>query len=117
LTAVTKRSERARICEHFGCAVAMSHHELVHGRGSISVKALLKNPEFFKTKAQYMLEVHMHVLHVRSHSTKRALRVCDQRGKSMRFVNAQGEPDAALEPILRQRVVSLALVTPAVAAA
>ena len=44
----TKQSERARICEHFGCVVAMSHHELVHGRGSISVKALLKNPEFFK---------------------------------------------------------------------
>jgi len=35
----------------------------------------------------------------------------------MRFVNAQGEPDAALQPILRQRVVSLAVVTPAVAAA
>ena len=109
----TKQSERARICEHFGCAVAMSHHELVHGRGSISVKALLKNPEFFKTKAQYMLEVHMHVVYVRSHGTKKALRVYDQRGKQMRFVNAQGEPDAALQPLLRQRVVSLALVTPA----
>ena len=40
------------------------------------------------------------------------IRVCDQRGKQMRFVNAQGVPDAALEYILRQRVVSLALVTP-----
>jgi len=49
---------------------------------------------------------------VRSNGTKKALRVCDQRGKQMRFVNAQGVPDAALESILRQRVVSLALVTP-----
>ena len=73
---------------------------------------LAPHPEFFKTKGQYMLEVHMHVVYVRSHGTKRALRVCDQRGKQMRFVNAQGVPDAALEYILRQRVVSLALVTP-----
>ena len=108
----TKEIERARICEHFGCAVAMSHHELVHGRGPITVKSLLKNPEFFKTKAQYMLEVHMHVVYVRSNGTKKALRVSDQRGKPMRFVNAQGGPDLALEPLLRQRVVSLALVTP-----
>ena len=108
----TKEHERARICEHFGCTVATSHHELVHGRGPITVKALLKNPEFFKTKAQYMLAVHMHCVHVRSHGTKRALRVCDQRGKQMRFVNAQGAPDAALEHLLRQRVVSLTLVTP-----
>ena len=36
---------------------------------------------------------------------------------TMRFVNAQGEPDLALEPMLRQRVVSLVLVTPAVAPA
>lgn len=108
----TKGHERARICEHFGCTVAMSHHELVHGSGPITVKSLLKNPQFFKTKAQYMLEVHMHVVYVRSNGTKKALRVCDQRGKQMRFVNAQGEPDRALEPLLRQRVVSLALVTP-----
>jgi len=108
----TRQAERARICEHFGCSVAMSHHGLVHGRGPITVKTLLKSPEFFKTRAQYMLEVHLHVVHVRSNGTKKALRVCDQRGKQMRFVNAQGEPDAALEPLLRQRVVSLALVTP-----
>lgn len=108
----TQEIERARICEHFGCAVSKSHHELVHGPKPITVKSLLKNPEFFKTKGQYMLEVHMHVVYVRSHGTKRALRVFDQRGKPMRFVNAQGGPDAALEPILRQRVVSLALVTP-----
>jgi ribosomal protein L28 len=108
----TKEIERARICEHFGCAVSSSHHELVHGRGPITVKSLLKNAQFFKTKAQYMLEVHMHVVYVRSNGTKKALRVCDQRGKQMRFVNAQGGPDLALEPLLRQRVVSLALVTP-----
>jgi len=108
----TKETERARICEHFGCAVSKSHDELVHGRGPITVKSLLKNAQFFKTKAQYMLEVHMHVVYVRSNGTKKALRVCDQRGKQMRFVNAQGVPDPALEPLLRQRVVSLALVTP-----
>jgi ribosomal protein L28 len=108
----TNEMERARICKHFGCAVAMSHHELVHGRGPITVKSLLKNAQFFKTRAQYMLEVHMHVVYVRSNGTKKALRVEDQRGKAMRFVNVKGEPDAALEPILRQRVVSLALVTP-----
>jgi ribosomal protein L28 len=105
----TKEIERARIC---GCVVSNSHHELVHGRGPITGKSLLKNPQFFKTKAQYMLEVHMHVVYVRSNGTKKALRVCDQRGKQMRFVNAQGEPDLAMEPLLRQRVVSLALVTP-----
>ena len=103
--------ERARICEHFGCKVSASHHELVHGRG-VTVKALLKNAHFFKTKAQYMLEVHKHVVHVRSHGSKRALRVCDQRGRPMRLVGAQGVPDAELEPLLRQRVVSLVLVTP-----
>ncbi len=108
----TKEIECARICEHFGCAVAQSHHELVHGCGPITVKALLKNPEFFKTKAQYMLEVHMHVVYVRSNGTKKAMCVCDQRGKQMRFVNSQGEPDVLLEPLLRQRVVSLVLVTP-----
>ena len=48
---------------------------------------------------------------------QKGLRVSDQRGKPMRFVNAQGEPDLALEPMLRQRVVSLVLVTPAVAPA
>ena len=53
----------------------------------------------------------MHVVYVRSNGTKKALRVSDQRGKQMRFVNAQGVSDLALEPILRQRVVSLALVT------
>jgi hypothetical protein len=111
----TKQSERARICEHFGCAVAMSHHELVHGRGPITVKSLLKNPQFFKTKGQYMLEVHKHVVYVRSSGTKKGLRVSDQRGKPMRLVNADGVPDAALEHLLRQRVVSLMLVTPGVA--
>jgi hypothetical protein len=30
----------------------------------------------------------------------------------MRLVGAQGVPDAELEPLLRQRVVSLVLVTP-----
>jgi hypothetical protein len=35
----------------------------------------------------------------------------------MRLVNADGVPDAALEHLLRQRVVSLMLVTPAAAAA
>jgi hypothetical protein len=34
----------------------------------------------------------------------------------MRLVNAHGVPDPELEPLLRQRVVSLMLVTPAVAA-
>ena len=93
----------------------MSHHELVHGRAPITVKSLLKNPEFFKTKAQYMLEVHMHVVYVRSNGTKKALRVSDQRGKQMRLVNAQGVPDRELEYLLRQRVVSLMLVMPAAA--
>ena len=54
----TRASERVRICEHFGCTVSLSHHNLVHGHGSTSVKSLLKNAQFFKTKAQYMLEVH-----------------------------------------------------------
>lgn len=111
----TRASERVRICEHFGCAASLSHHDLVHGRGPITVKSLLKNAQFFKTKAQYMLEVHMHVVYVRSNGTKRALRVSDQRGKQMRFVNAQGEPDLALQRLLGQRVVSLMLVKPAVA--
>jgi hypothetical protein len=111
----TRASERVRICEHFGCAASLSHHDLVHGRGSITVKSLLKNAQFFKTKAQYMLEVHKHVVYVRSNGTKRALRVSDQRGKQMRFVNAQGEPDPALQRLLGQRVVSLMLVKPAVA--
>jgi hypothetical protein len=35
-----------------------------------------------------MLEVHQHVVHVRSNGTKKALRVSYQRGKQMRFVNA-----------------------------
>jgi hypothetical protein len=35
----------------------------------------------------------------------------------MRLVNADGVPDAALEHLLRQRVVSLMLVTPAAEAA
>lgn len=113
----TKASERVRICEHFGCTVSLSHHDLVHGRGAITVKSLLKNAQFFKTKAQYMLEVHMHVVYVRTSGTKKGVRVSDQRGKPMRFVNAQGEPDLALAPVLRQRVVSLVLVTPAVAPA
>jgi len=51
---------------------------------------MLKNPLFFKTRAQYMLEVHLHVLYVRSNGTKKALRVSDQRGKQMRLVNALG---------------------------
>ena len=76
------------------------------------MKSLLKNAQFFQTMAQYMLEVHKHVVHVRSHGSKRALRVCDQRGRPMRLVGAQGVPDAELEPLLRQRVVSLVLVTP-----
>ena len=84
----TRASERVRICEHFGCTVSLSHHNLVHGDGTTSVKSLLKNSEFFKTKAQYMLEVHQHVVHVRSNGTKKALRVSYQRGKQMRFVNA-----------------------------
>jgi hypothetical protein len=107
----TKASERARICEHFGRTVSQSHHDLVHGRGAITVKSMLKNAQFFKTKAQYMLEVHMHVVYVRSNGTKKALRVSDQRGKQMRFVNAQGVPDRELEHLLRQRVVSLVLVS------
>jgi hypothetical protein len=80
------------------------------------MKSLLKNAQFFKTKAQYMLEVHKHVVYVRSSGTKKGLRVSDQRGKPMRLVNAHGVPDPELEPLLRQRVVSLMLVTPAVAA-
>ena len=73
-------------------------HDLVHGRGSITVKSLLKNAQFFKTKAQYMLEVHQHVVYVRSNGTQKALRMSDQRGKQMRLVNAQGVPDRELEP-------------------
>ena len=111
----TRASERVRICEHFGCTVSLSHHNLVHGHGSISVKSLLKNAEFFKTKAQYMVEVHKHVVYVRSSGTKKGLRVSDQRGKQMRLVNAQGVPDRELEYLLRQRVVSLMLVMPAAA--
>jgi hypothetical protein len=111
----TRASERVRICEHFGCTVSLSHHHLVHGDCTTSVKSLLKNAEFFKTKGQYMLEVHKHVVYVRSSGTKKGLRVSDQRGKPMRLVNAHGVPDAALEHLLRQRVVSLMLVTPAVA--
>ena len=83
----------------------------MHGRGAITVKSMLKNAQFFKTKAQYMLEVHMHVVYVRSNGTKKALRVSDQRGKQMRFVNAQGVPDRELEHLLRQRVVSLVMVS------
>jgi hypothetical protein len=60
--------------------------------------------------------VHKHVVYVRSSCTKKGLRVSDQRGKPMRLVNAHGVPDPELEPLLRQRVVSLMLVTPAVAA-
>ena len=71
---------------------------------------MLKNPLFFKTRAQYMLEVHLHVLYVRSNGTKKALRVSDQRGKQMRLVNALGVCDKALEKSLRQRVVGLVLV-------
>ena len=83
----------------------MSHHELVHGRAPITVKSLLQNAQFFKMRAQYMLGVHMHVLYVRSSGTKKGLRVSDQRGKPMRFVNAQGDsrPDVVMEPLLRQR--------------
>lgn len=106
----TRHSERVRICEHFGCRVSLSHHELVHGGHPITVKALLKNPLFFKTKAQYMLEVHRHVLYVRSNGTKKALRVGDQRGRKLRLVNAQGVCDKALEPMLRQRVAGLVMV-------
>ena len=113
----TTVSERVRICEHFGCAVSLSHRDLVHGPGATSVKSLLKNAQFFKTKGQYMLEVHKHVVYVRSSGTKKGLRVSDQRGKPMRLVNADGVPDAALEHLLRQRVVSLMLVTPAAEAA
>ena len=61
-----------------------------------------------------MLEVHKHVVYVRSSGTKKGLRVSDQRGKQMRLVNAHGVPDAGLEHLLRQRVVSLMLVMPAV---
>ena len=111
----TRFIERVRICEHFGCTVSPSHDSLVHGPASISVKSLLKNAQFFKTKGQYMLEVHRHVVYVRSSGTKKGLRVSDQRGRQMRLVNAQGVPDPALEYLLRQRVVSLVLVTPAVA--
>lgn len=110
----TNERERSRICEHFGCKVSLSHHELVHGHGSISVQSLLKNAQFFKTKAQYMLEVHKHVVYVRSGGTKKGLWVSDQRGKQMRLVNTHGVPDPALLPLLRQRVVSLMLVMPAV---
>ena len=106
----TRHMERVRICEHFGCRVSLSHHELVHGSRPITVKTLLKNPLFFKTRAQYMLEVHQHVLYVRSNGTKKALRVSDQRGKQMRLVNALGVCDKALEKSLRQRVVGLVLV-------
>jgi hypothetical protein len=109
----TSASERVRICEHFGCTVSSSHDSLVHEHGSISVKSLLKSAQFFKTKGQYMLEVHKHVVCVRSSGTKKGLRVSDQRGKPMRLVNAHGVPDPALEHLLRQRVVSLMLVTPA----
>ena len=94
----TRASERVRICEHFGCAVSLSHRDLVHGPGATSVKSLLKNAQFFKTKAQYMLEVHQHVVYVRSNGTQKALRMSDQRGKQMRLVNAQGVPDRELEP-------------------
>jgi hypothetical protein len=73
-------------------------HDLVHGRGSITVKSLLKNAQFFKTKAQYMLDVHQHVVYVRSNGTQKALRMSDQRGKQMRLVNAQGVPDREVEP-------------------
>ena len=81
------------------------------------MKSLLKNAQFFKTKAQYILEVHQHMVYVRSNGTQKALRVSDQRGKQMRFVNAQGVPDREQEPCPGRAlsvscVVSLALVTP-----
>ena len=107
----TTERERVAICEHFGCKVSASHDELVHGR-RITVKTLLKNAQFFKTQAQYMLEVHKHVVHVRTNGTKKAIRVCDQSGQQMSFVNVQGLPDQKLEKLLGQRVVSLTLVTP-----
>ena len=44
--------------------------------------------------------------------TKKAIRVCDQSGQQMRFVNVQGLPDQKLKKLLGQRVVSLTLVTP-----
>ena len=113
----TTYDERTRICEHFGCIVSPSHHELLSNNtqhAQITVKSLLKNTLFFKTKGQYMLEIYNHVLWVRSNGTKKALRVTDQRGKLMRLVNANKVPDAGLEPLLRQHVVSLVLVsTPA----
>jgi len=107
----TTQRERVAICEHFGCKVSASHDEIVHER-RVTVKTLLKNPQFFKTQSQYMLEVHKHVVHVRTNGTKKAIRVCDQSGQQMRFVNVQGLPDQKLEKLLGQRVVSLTLVTP-----
>jgi hypothetical protein len=100
----TRHSERVRICEHFGCTVSLSHYNLVHGNGKTSAKSLLKNAQFFKTKDQYMLQVHKHAGGVRAqqrHEEKTPGQRPPWQANEARERTCV--PDPELEPLFRQR--------------
>ena len=101
----TDEEERQAICELHGYSV-----QSIMKKPGITVGKLFRSNKFFTTRHQWLLCVDRHCVYVKTNKTKRKMWVSDQRGKPMRFRNAQKVSDTALEPLLRQQVVSLCVV-------
>ena len=105
----TTSDERARIVEGFGGRVQ------AHPAPASTVARLLTHPSFFKTRGQWLLVVRGHCVYVHSNTSKRKLYCMDQRGTKMRLPQKQAPSCAAMQKLLRQRVVSISAVHPPVA--
>ena len=103
----TSHCDRARILQGFGWRLDLIRAERTPQRST--VKRLLTDADFFKTREQWLLIVDGHCVYVQTNRTKRKLYCMDQRGTRMRLP-AKGESDARMEKLLRQRVVSVGAV-------
>lgn len=98
----TTFEERERICRAFGHEV-----EYFPQFNNLTVNKMLTHKDVYQTRCKWLLTVDKHALLVVSNMTKRKLWVSDQRGRPMRMLTKDKTPDCDLEPILKQRVVSL----------
>ena len=105
----TSHCDRASILAGFGWRIDLIRPERTPTKSGPTVKRLLTDPVFFKTREQWLLIVDGHCVYVQTNRTKRKLYCMDQRGARMRLP-LKGESDARMEKLLRQRVVSVGAV-------
>jgi hypothetical protein len=105
----TSHCDRAIFLAGFGWRIDLIRPERTPTKLGSTVRRLLTDPAFFKTREQWLLIVDGHCVYVQTNQTKRKLYCMDQRGARMRLP-LRDESDARMDKLLRQRVVSVGAV-------